>query len=88
MKKQGDTGSPCLIPMEDRKTLIFPPLTKMEIEEVERHDMMSLERPGGKIKKKRARLIKDYSSLLKAFSRLILRSILWVLPFNHLKCLR
>lgn len=75
------------MPLEGKKKGILPPLTKIEMEEVEKQDIISLERPGGKLKKERAYLIKDHSSLSKAFSRSILRNMLWVFPFIFLRWL-
>lgn len=80
-KEIGGMGTPYLMPLVGLKGVVFPPLTRMEMEEDEMQEMMSFIRFGGKLKKNRACLIKDHSSLSKAYSKLIFRSMLNFLPF-------
>lgn len=72
-KRSGDKGSPFLIPLEEVKLSEFPLLIKMDMKEVEMQDMISLERPKGKLKKCIACLMMDHSNLSKALSRSIFK---------------
>lgn len=59
------------MPLVGWKASVLPSFTRIKIEEGERQDIMRAESLGGKLKKKRACLIKDHSSL----SKVLLRSI-------------
>ena len=47
MNKQGERGSPCLIPLEGRKGSSLPPLKRIDTEELEMQLMISLIIEGG-----------------------------------------
>lgn len=69
------------MPLVGLKRVVFPSVIRIEMGEDEIQDMMIFMRFGGKLKKDKVCLIKDHSSLTKAFSRSILWSMLDFLPF-------
>lgn len=63
------------------KKEVGSPLTRMAMDEFVLQDILSLVRLEGRLKYIRVSLIKNHSSLLKSFSKSILRAMLACLPF-------
>lgn len=67
IKRYGEIGSPCLIPLIGLKWEVCSPFTKIEIEEEEIQDIIRELSLGGTLKKERACLINLHSILSNAF---------------------
>lgn len=80
MKRSEDIGSPCLIPLEGLKDGVCVLLTRIAKELLKTQDIMSLLILLVNLKKNKDSLMKDNSSLSKAFSRLFFRAMLGFLP--------
>ena len=79
---KGDSGSPCLIPLDGVKGGSFSPLNSREVEEEEMQLIINLVMFGGNPKQVSTLRIKHHSSLLYAFYKSILITMNPSLPLR------
>lgn len=64
MKRYGESGSPCLMPLDERKGFKTPPLKRMDIEDEETQLIIRVIKWQRNLKRVKASLIKLHSKWL------------------------